>query len=184
VQTHEEKDNFDKDKPENKYVTTRSDEMTKFIKEKQKKGPLAYRTKEYDDDAIESVLADRFNLRNCRVCSATLEFRVRYTNPKDPSNDTIKAGLAPFYLSQPYGKIFFSASIWPELAKKPAKDDPYMKVLQENKNTKVITLTLSDAALKELNIYLAIYEHVPTYLDVLGEDDTNFDYMTLRVWYY
>ena len=44
-------------------------------------------------------------------------------------------------------------------------------------------LKLSDTALHDLNIYLAT-DPMPTCLDVLGEDDADFDYVTLRARYY
>jgi hypothetical protein len=168
VQTHDEEDDFGRLKPESKYVPDPSSEMKKLIEEKHKKNPLSYRPKGYDDPRIDMILADSFKLRNCRICYATLEYRVKQGRPSDPRNDTIKVGLAPFYLSRPYGKVFFMGTIWNG---------------QWNKNAEVKTITL-DAALKDLNIYLATDNPRPTYLDVLGEDDTDFDYITLRVWYY
>jgi hypothetical protein len=88
-------------------------------------------------------------------------------------------GIAPF--RQPGGKIFFSKEFDNTLyAWDWKKGMEWRKITHPD----VKMLKLSDAMLKDFNTYLATDNPMPTYLDVLVEDDTFVDYMTLRVWYY
>lgn len=118
--------------------------------------------KGYDDPSVNRVFADSFRLRSCRVCYATLEVRVRYL-PDYWVNDTITAGVAPF--NSP-GTVFMYSGLW--------------SLSGPNPSPKTATFALSAAA---LNQHL-MGGPVPSFLDVIAQDDTDFDYARLSVWYY
>lgn len=117
--------------------------------------------KGYDDKRVNMVFADSFKLRNCRVCYATLELGVRHDEDLW-TNDTITVGAAPFTSSP--GLYFIYSGIW-----SPPTPNP-----------KTLMFALPNAA---LNNYLSSAP-MPTFLDVIAQDDTNFDYAKLSVWYY
>jgi hypothetical protein len=114
--------------------------------------------KGYDDPRVNAVFADSFRLRSCRVCYATLEVGARYL-PDYWVNDTITAGVAPFNAP---GVVFAYGGLWNPVGT----------------NTK--TFVLSAAA---MNNHI-MNGPVPSYLDLIAQDDTDFDYATLSVWYY
>jgi hypothetical protein len=118
--------------------------------------------KGYDDPSVNKVFADSFRLRSCRVCYATLEVRVRYL-PDAWNNDTITAGVAPF--NSP-GTLFMYTGLW--------------SLGGPNPSPKTATFALSAAA---LNQHL-MGGPVPSFLDLIAQDDTDFDYAKLSVWYY
>ncbi len=126
--------------------------------------------KGYDDKRVDKIFADSFALRSCRVCYATLEFRVRHqpglfnTSFANYSNDTILAGAAPF---GPGFRFIGPTGIW-------GADVP---------NPKTVTLGITAGALTNLNSYLSTGS-IPPSLDVVSQDDTEFDYTKLTVWYY
>jgi len=118
--------------------------------------------KGYDDKRVNIVFADSFRLRNCRVCYATLETRIQHYQD-NWTNDTITIGAAPFNSSP--GVVLFYTGLWNQLVPNP----------------KPLTYVLPTAA---LNNYLFTTPTMPTYLDVIAQDDTDFDYAKLSVWYY
>lgn len=119
--------------------------------------------KGYDDPRVNMVFADSFRLRSCRICHATLEVGVRhYGDLWD--NDTITSGLPPFTTSS--GTIFMYGGIW-------NPNGP-------NANPKTATFTLSAAALNQH----VMSGPVPSFLDLIAQDDSDFDYAKLSVWYY
>lgn len=117
--------------------------------------------KGYDDARLNIFFADSFRLRSCRVCYATLELRVRHYQDVW-TNDGITVGAAPFNTSP--GVSLVSAAIW-----NPTTPNP-----------KTLTYTLPAAALNSL----LMTGPMPSWLDVAAQDDTNFDYAKLSVWYY
>jgi hypothetical protein len=153
VQTHGDKDG---------YVIAPSPALAIYRKDK------AGHVKGYDDGQIERIFADSFELKNCRICYATLEFGVKHSIG-NWLNDTFVGGVAPFDKSTLY---FF----------RPDNKDAFIWDVRLP-NPKTMTLETTPATLAALNTYLAT-SPIPTYLDVRGEDDTEFDYVTLRVWYY
>ena len=114
--------------------------------------------KGYDDNRVNKVFADSFKLRSCRVCYATLELRIRHDQDLW-LNDTVTVGAAPF--NSP-GVKFISAGMW-------AASDP---------NPKTLSFSLPTSA---LNNYLF---NNSSKLDIVEQDDSNFDYAKLSVWYY
>ena len=109
--------------------------------------------KGYDDKRVNMVFADSFKLNSCKVCYATLEFGVRHY-ADIWANDSITVGGAPF---NPLGLRVLSSPIWtPPL-------------------TSPIDLTAA------LNNY--IFNNNVSFLDVVAQDDTDFDFMKLTVWY-
>jgi hypothetical protein len=121
-------------------------------------------TKGYDDPRVNMVFADSFRLRSCRICYATLEVGVRYTQDYW-INDTITAGVAPF--NNAPGAIFMHSGLWNLNGPNP-------------QNPKIATFTLSTAA---MNQYI-MTGPMPSFLDVIAQDDSDFDYAKLSVWYY
>jgi hypothetical protein len=117
--------------------------------------------KGYDDKRVNMVFADSFKLRNCRVCYATLEIGVRHDQDLW-TNDLLYVQGAPY---SPSGVSFIYTGIW-------TPSDP---------NSKTLTLALPTAA---LNNYLFSTSTIPTFLDVFAQDDTDFDFVKLSVWYY
>lgn len=158
VQTHDVADNFN---PAGSPVSL-SPALTTFLSGKPVKG--------YDDKRINMVFADTFKLRSCRVCYATLEVRVRHQpglwSPTNSSygNDSILAGAAPFTSLL---RFMGPAGIW-------SADLP---------NPKTLTLATTSADLNRLNTYLGTGPF-PPFLDIVAQDDTDFDYAKLSVWYY
>ncbi|HEX8138268.1 MAG TPA: hypothetical protein VF544_11805 [Pyrinomonadaceae bacterium] len=158
VQTHDVNDTFN---PPGNPVTL-SPLLQTFLSGKPVKG--------YDDKRINMVFADSFKLRSCRVCYATLEFRVKHqpgqwiANAPNFSNDTILAGAAPFTSAL---RFIGPANIWSATSPNP----------------KLMTLGITPAGLANLNTYLCTGP-IPPALDIVAQDDTDFDYVTLRVWYY
>lgn len=118
-------------------------------------------TKGYDDPSVNKYFGDSFKLQNCRVCYATLEVRVRHYGDLW-TNDSITIGAAPFNSSP--GVKFISTGIW----------------TPQTPNPKTLNFALPTAA---LNSYLFSTSTVPSFLDVVSQDDTDFDYMKLSVWY-
>ena len=117
--------------------------------------------KGYDDSRVNMVFADSFRLRNCRVCYATLEISVRHDQDAW-TNDMLYVQAAPY---SPSGVSFIYTGIW-----NPTTPNP-----------KTLTLALPTAA---LNNHLFSTSTMPTFLDVFAQDDTDFDYVKLSVWYY
>lgn len=122
--------------------------------------------KGYDDQTPERFFADSFQIRACRVCYATLEFRIRNYGVKGFDNDHIEAGVAPF--NKPGVILFQESKLWN---------------LTEKNQTKTLTLTPTTNGITALNSFLKTVP-IPASFDVLGQDDTDFDYVTLKVWYY
>jgi hypothetical protein len=117
----------------------------------------------YDEQGADRFFADSFRLpRPCRVCYATLEVRVRRAHSLS-SNDSITVGGSPFTPVMPFR--ISSTAIW-------SPTDPAVKGLQ---------IVLPTAA---LNSYLMSGNTPPLFLDVVAQDDTNFDYAKLSIWYY
>jgi hypothetical protein len=114
--------------------------------------------KGYDNPDVNKWFADSFRLRNCRICHAVLQVRVRHYNIDTFSNDAIIAGLAPYNTPN---KIFLNVALWP---------GPQMK-----------TYILPANALSQ---YVATDNPLPTFLDVRIQDDTDVDYARIVVWYY
>ncbi|MDT4968761.1 MAG: hypothetical protein QOJ64_3498 [Acidobacteriota bacterium] len=157
VQIHDVADNFSS--PGN--PVSLSPALATYLSGKPLKG--------YDDSRTDTVFADSFKLRSCKVCYATLELGVRHgpgnyvPNAPNFSNDKIFAGAGPFSLSQ----IFMgSANIWSST----------------NPVSKPLTLVTTGTGLSNLNNYLFTTTNSPT-LDVVAQDDTEFDYAKLTVWY-
>jgi len=125
--------------------------------------------KGYNNPAINTLFGDSFRLRNCRVCYATLEVRVRHqpgpwsAGAPNYSNDTILAGAAPFGAAL---RFIGTANIW-------SADLP---------NPKTATYGITGGGLNNLNSYL--FSNTPAWVDVVAQDDTGFDYTKLSVWYY
>lgn len=117
--------------------------------------------KGYDDNRVNMIFADSFKLRSCRVCYATLEVGVRH-DQDIWTNDMLYVQGAPY---TPSGVSFIYAGIWNPVGTNP----------------KPLTFALPTAA---LNNYLFSTSIIPGWLDVFAQDDTNFDYATLSVWYY
>ncbi len=152
VQTHDAADNFN---PPGNPVTL-SPMLANYL------SSLNLTPKGYDDDSYNKVFADSFKLRNCRVCYARLEVRVRHCGDLW-NNDTITVGAAPFN-SAP-GLILSYGNIW----------------TPPTPNPKTLSFTLSTAA---LNQYLSSTTTMPTFLDLITQDDSDVDQATLSVWYY
>jgi hypothetical protein len=157
VQTHDVADNF---APPGNPVTL-SPALTTFLNGRPVKG--------YDDKRVDTIFADTFRLKSCRICYASLDLRVRHqpgpwiAGASNYSNDTILAGAAPFTAAL---RFMGPANIW-------SSDLP---------NPKPFTLSTTPASLNNLNQYL--FTNTPAYLDVIAQDDTDFDSATLSVWYY
>lgn len=123
--------------------------------------------KGYDDARTDTVFADSFKLRTCRVCYATLEIRVKHRpgnwikNAPNYSNDTIMLGAAPFATSQ---RFIGPANIWSATLPNPTS----------------ATFAASAASVTNLNSHL--FQNA--FVDLIGQDDTDFDSATLSVWYY
>ena len=100
------------------------------------------------------VFADSFELRSCKVCYATLEVSFRHYQDYW-INDRIIVGGAPF---NPTTLRVLDAPIWSSLLPNS------------------VNLTAP------LNSY--IFANNVSFLDVIAQDDTDFDYATLSVWYY
>lgn len=134
---------------------------------------LGITPKGYDEATINKVFADSFKLKGCRVCYATLEVRVRHQpgqwslNAPNYSNDTILAGAAPFTPALPDLRFIGPAGIW----------------TATNPNPKVVTFGIAPIDITSLNTYLGTGP-MPPFLDVIAQDDTDFDYAKLSVWYY
>lgn len=152
VQTHDAADNFN---PPGNPVTL-SPTLANYL------SSLNLIPKGYDDNRFNKVFADSFKLRNCRVCYATLEVRVKYSGDLW-NNDTITVGAAPFN-SAP-GLLLSYSTIW----------------TPPTPNPKTLSFTLPTAA---LNTYLATTSTMPTFLDLITQDDSDVDQATLSVWYY
>ncbi|HYO99996.1 MAG TPA: hypothetical protein VER76_07380 [Pyrinomonadaceae bacterium] len=152
VQTHDAADNFN---PPGNPVTL-SPTLANYL------SSLNLTPKGYDDNRFNKVFADSFKLRNCRVCYATLEVRVKYSGDLW-NNDTITVGAAPFN-SAP-GLYFIYGNIW----------------TPPTPNPKTLSFTLPTAA---LNQYLSSTTTMPTFLDLITQDDSDVDQATLSVWYY
>lgn len=117
--------------------------------------------KGYDDPRVNIIFADSFRLRNCRVCYATLELGVRQAGDMW-TNDKLYVQTAPY---TPNGVSFIYAGIWT-----PPVPNP-----------KTLSFALPTAA---LNNYLFSTATIPAFLDVIAQDDSDFDYAKLSVWYY
>lgn len=146
VETHDAADNFS---PPGNPVTL-SPELNAFVAGKATKG--------YDNPAVNTWFADSFRLRNCRVCYAVLQVRVRHYNLDTFSNDAVIAGLAPY--NNP-NTNFVSVGLWP---------GPQTKTYVLPTNT--------------LNQYIMQDLPLPTYLDLRVQDDSDVDFARLLVWYY
>lgn len=118
--------------------------------------------KGYDDPRVNRVFADSFKLGCCRICYATLEVRVKHYADLW-TNDILTAGVAPF--NPLPGVKFISTGIW-----NPPGTNP-----------KTMTYALPTASLNSYNTSTC---RSPSFLDVVAQDDTDFDYATLSVWYY
>jgi hypothetical protein len=152
VQIHDVADNFS---PPGNPVSL-SQALTNFLNANN------WPRKGYDDKRTNMFFADSFSLKNCRVCYATLETRVRHYQDVW-TNDNITIGAAPFNSSPGIALIY--TGLW-----NPPVPNP-----------KTLTYVLPTTA---LNSYLFNTPTMPTYLDVIAQDDTDFDYAKLSVWYY
>lgn len=157
VQTHDVADNFTT--PGNPVAL--SPALATYLSGKPVKG--------YDDNRNNMYFADSFKLRNCRVCYATLEVRVRHQpgnwalNAPNYSNDSMLAGVAPF----PGALRFIGpVSLWSAALPNP----------------KTVTYATTAGGLSNLNGYL--FGNTPAWMDLVAQDDTEFDYAKLSVWYY
>lgn len=139
---------------------------------------LVGKTKGYGEVGIDRQVVDSFKLKNCRVCHATIEYQVS-NKGLGWEKDSFVAAIAPFtdgnkYFITPPNKCNQNSSrigcIWDKS--------------ESDKKSKTVTLEIQPSQLTTLNSYLATGPIPPTYLDIRGEDDTTFDYVTLRVWYY
>jgi hypothetical protein len=110
--------------------------------------------KGYDDNRVNKVFADSFRLLSCKVCYATLEVGVRHYQDLW-TNDTITVGGAPF---NPSSLRVLSAPIWTSPLPSP------------------INVT------GPLNSY--IFNNNTAFLDIVAQDDTDFDFAKLSIWYY
>jgi hypothetical protein len=174
VQTHDVNDNFSP--PGN--PLTLSPALAAYASGKPAKG--------YDDKSIDTWFFDSFKLRSCRICYATLEVSVKHEleQPIDNNggghqetgkslaltsfyNDNITIGGAPF---SPSVLRVMSMDIWPPLNPIPPLTNP-----------KPMTFALPTTA---LNNYLMYGSVPPGFLDIVVQDDTDVDYITLSVWYY
>lgn len=117
--------------------------------------------KGYDDERVNMCFADSFKLRSCRICYATLEVGVQHYQDVW-TNDGITIGAAPFNTSP--GVTLVSTLIW-----NPATPNPRPQ-----------GYALPTAPLNGL----ISSGPMPPFLDVYAQDDTNFDYAKLSVWYY
>ncbi len=113
--------------------------------------------KGYDDKRVNKVFADSFRLRTCKVCYAILELRVQHYQDLW-TNDKITVGLTPF--NSP-GVLSVYSNIW-------IPTDP---------NPKPLSFSVPASS---LNSYII---NNP-WLDIVAQDDTDFDYAKLSVWYY
>jgi hypothetical protein len=111
--------------------------------------------KGYDDKRVNTVFADSFKIRSCKVCYATLEVGVRHYQDLW-QNDTITVGGAPF--SPAFNRIL-SRPIWT-----PPLPNP---------------LNLPAPAMNQY-----IFNNSSSFLDIVAQDDTDFDFARLSVWYY
>ena len=82
-------------------------------------------------------------------------------------NDNITIGGAPF--NQSVLRVL-SMDLWPPLNPTPPLTNP-----------KVMSFALPTTA---LNNYLMSGSTPPTLLDIVVQDDTDVDYITLKIWYY
>lgn len=115
-------------------------------------------TKGYDNPAINTWFADSFRLRNCCICYAVLQVRARHYGIDTFINDAVIAGLAPY--NNP-NTNFVNVLLWP------------------GPQTKTYVLPTD-----RLNQYVMQDNPFPTYIDLRGQDDSDFDYARLMVWYY
>lgn len=152
VDAHDVPDDF---KPPGNPVTP-SPELTAFA-------AAALGTKGYDDPTVNRWFVDSFRLRNCRVCHAVLQVRVRHYFKDSFGNDGLVAGLAPY--SNP-ATNFVNVSLWSSNPSPQTRTDTYI---------------LPAGA---LSTYLATDNPLPTFLDLRVQDDTDVDYARLYVWYY
>jgi hypothetical protein len=139
----------------------------------------------YDEGGVDKFFYDSFKLRSCRVCYARLELVLKHDpdpgpvdngfpdNPTGKSigltdyhNDGITVGGAPF---SPAPMTVLSAAIWPPLN------------TTSSSNPKTMTVALPTNA---LNNYITYGQTPPQSLDVVIQDDTYVDYITLKVWYF
>lgn len=146
IDTHDVADNW---QPPGTPVSL-SPELAAFVAGK----PL----KSYDDQSVNKWFADSFRLRNCRICHAVLQVRVRHYNIDTFGNDAIIAGLAPY--TNP-NTVFLNVGLWP------------------GPQTKNYILPVN-----ALNQYIVQDNPLPTFLDVRIQDDSDVDYARLFVWYY
>jgi hypothetical protein len=117
-------------------------------------------TKGFDDTQVNKYFGDSFKLRNRKVCHATLEVRVRHYGDVW-TNDSITVGAAPFTSSP--GVKFIGTGIWNAQPTNPQ------------------TLLFAVPA-TALSSYLS--STTAPFLDVVAQDDSDFDYAKLSVWYY
>ena len=110
--------------------------------------------KGYDDKRVNMVFADSFRLQSCKVCYATFEVGFRHYQD-NWVNDQLTLGAAPF---NPTALRVLSVPIWSPLLPNS------------------INLTTP------LNSY--IFNNNVSFLDVIAQDDTDFDFARLSVWYY
>lgn len=156
VQVHGDADNFNPPGP----AVTLSPQLTAFLVGKKVKG--------YDDRRLNMVFADSFRLRNCRVCYAVLQVSVRHYNADAFTNDSITAGVAGFGpANNPPGGVVFASlgNIW----------------VPPNPNPRLRSFVLPANA---LNQHIMSPPAPPKFVDLVGQDDTDFDYARLIVWYY
>lgn len=139
----------------------------------------------YDGGGDDKFFYDSFNLRGCRVCYARLELTVSHGPDSGPvdngnsnqqtgktvaltgyHNDNITVGGAPF---SPAPRKVLSADLWPPLN------------ASNTNNPQPMTVVLPTGA---LNAYIMYGLTPPQSLDVVIQDDTLVDYITLKVWYF
>lgn len=144
------------------------------------KDNLVGKTKGYGEVGPDRQVVDSFKLKNCRVCHATIEYQV--SNKRlGWQSDTFVAAIAPFTDGK---KFFITPPLNPDKTNSSNIGYIWDESAESDKESKTVTLEIEPSKLAALNTYLATGPMPPTYLDIRGEDDTTFDYVTLRVWYY
>jgi hypothetical protein len=117
-------------------------------------------SKGYGDPRVNRFFADSFRLKSCRVCYATLELRVKHGGDIW-QNDGVTGGVAPFSPVK-----MFSSAVWP------------------NSGGTLGPLPPIASSIPLLNQYIfTVWPPLPS-MDVVVQDDTQVDAVTLTVWYY
>lgn len=121
----------------------------------------------YGQSCLNKEFGDSFNIKCCKVCRAELELGVRQTGDL-PWNDDIALGQAPFGLNGGGGLMIIGQRIWTQIP-----PDPLAKTL---------TLSLTSAEVNALNALISKADGCNVPIDVYVEDDTEVDYVRLKIW--